>query len=181
MARNLQPAVRLFATQRYLAEAPYCEWPITGRHFRKPYFCFRQIRDVPQYIACCTRSGQVYLRTSTEFLPFEFLSQLRDCFVSCFRLSRGLSAIVGAEEIQGRSSGVAVIRPVNLLQTSTSIQRKNKPSARWEATSEFDPFRSLAFPVSCHSKWQEWTCAISATTSSPGRECERSAAFMASV
>src|ERR1039457_4824206 len=60
------------------------------------------------------------------------------------RLTLRLSAIVGAEEIQGRSSGVAVIRPVNLLQTSTSIQRKNKPSARWEATSEFDPGRPVA-------------------------------------
>jgi hypothetical protein len=62
-----------------------------------------------------------------------------DCFYYLFRLTLGLFRIVGAEEIQGRSSGVAVIRPVNLLQTSTSIQRKNKPSARWEATSEFDP------------------------------------------
>ena len=119
--------------------------------------------------------------TSTESLPTQILTAATDCFYLLFRLTLRLSNIVGAEEIQGRSSGVAVIRPVNLLQTSTSIQRKNKPSARWEATSEFDPFRSLAFPVSCHSKWQEWTCAISATTSSPGRECERSAAFMASV
>jgi hypothetical protein len=60
-----------------------------------------------------------------------------------FRPPLGLSNIVGAEEIQGRSSGVAVIRSVNLLQTSTSIQRKNKPSARWEATSQFDPKRPI--------------------------------------
>jgi hypothetical protein len=77
--------------------------------------------------------------TSTESLPTQILTAATDCFYLLFRLTLRLSNIVGAEEIQGRSSGVAVIRPVNLLQTSTSIQRKNKPSARWEATSEFDP------------------------------------------
>src|ERR1019366_4860909 len=76
--------------------------------------------------------------TSTESLPTQILTAATDCFYLLFRLTLRLSNIVGAEEIQGRSSGVAVIRPVNLLQTSTSIQRKNKPSARWEATSEFE-------------------------------------------
>jgi|NGEPerStandDraft_6_1074524.scaffolds.fasta_scaffold04467_2 hypothetical protein len=82
--------------------------------------------------------------TSTESLPTQILTAATDCFYLLFRLTLRLSNIVGAEEIQGRSSGVAVIRPVNLLQTSTSIQRKNKPSARWEATSEFDPIRPAA-------------------------------------
>jgi hypothetical protein len=82
--------------------------------------------------------------TSTEFLPLTIRAAASGCFYYLFLVTRRLSAIVGAEEIQGRSSGVAVIRPVNLLQTSTSIQRKNKPSARWEATSEFDPSPSLA-------------------------------------
>ena len=81
--------------------------------------------------------------TSTESLPTQILTAATDCFYLLFRLTLRLSNIVGAEEIQGRSSGVAVIRPVNLLQTSTSIQRKNKPSARWEATSEFDPLLPL--------------------------------------
>src|ERR1035441_8526399 len=65
--------------------------------------------------------------TSTESLPTQILTAATDCFYLLFRLTLRLSNIVGAEEIQGRSSGVAVIRPVNLLQTSTSIQRKNKP------------------------------------------------------
>ena len=97
------------------------------------------ISDVPNYIGSSTWSLQIFLRTPTEFLPSTILTTPSGCFYKPFPLTLRLSVIVGAEEIQGRSSGVAVIRPVNLLQTSTSIQRKNKPSARWEATSEFDP------------------------------------------
>src|ERR1019366_3512786 len=55
--------------------------------------------------------------TSTESLPTQILTAATDCFYLLFRLTLRLSNIVGAEEIQGRSSGVAVIRPVNLLQT----------------------------------------------------------------
>jgi hypothetical protein len=127
---------------------------LTGS-FRAPISVLRlagpgPISDVPNYIRRSTWSLQMYLRTSTESLPPDIVAPASDCFEVHFRLTLRLSVIVGAEEIQGRSSGVAVIRPVNLLQTSTSIQRKNKPSARWEATSEFEPDRPYVFAQSSH-------------------------------
>jgi hypothetical protein len=54
------------------------------------------ISAVPNYIGSSTWSLQIFLRTSTEFLPSTILTTPSDSFYEPFRLTLRLSSIVGA-------------------------------------------------------------------------------------
>jgi|NGEPerStandDraft_6_1074524.scaffolds.fasta_scaffold58539_2 hypothetical protein len=73
------------------------EGPLFGNDFRTSNARSWPISDVPNYIGSSTWSLQIFLRTSTEFLPSTILTTPRDCFYEPFRLTLRLSSIVISE------------------------------------------------------------------------------------
>src|ERR1039458_10014557 len=61
----------------------------------------RPISAVPNYIGSSTWSLQIFLRTSTDFLPSTILTTPSDCFYEAFCLTLGLLRIVSGQAPEG--------------------------------------------------------------------------------